>query len=49
MLIFSSQDFKFTSNYISHKTITFNNKGRLWINEKAKQLILQKNEIYKIY
>ena len=49
MLIFSSQDFKFTSNYISHKTITFNDKDRLWINEKAKQLILQKNEIYKKY
>ena len=36
------------SNYIPHKTVLFD-RDHLWINKKAKQLILEKNKMYKRY
>ena len=37
------------SNYIPHKTVTFDDRDPSWINKNAKQLILEKNEMYKKY
>ena len=37
------------SNYISHETITCDDRGTPWINEDIKQLILDKNHAYKSY
>ena len=35
--------------YISHETVTFDDRDLPWINKNAKQLILEKNEMYKSY
>ena len=37
------------SNYIVHETVTFDDRDLPWINQKVKQLILEKNEMYKRY
>ena len=37
------------SNYIPHETVTLEDRDPLWINKNAKQLILEKNEMYKRY
>ena len=37
------------SNYIPHETITFDDRDPPWINKNVKQLILEKNEMYKKY
>ena len=37
------------SNYISHETVTFDDRDPAWINKNAKQLILEKNGMYKRY
>ena len=37
------------SNYIPRETVTFDVRDPPWINKIAKQLILEKNEIYKIH
>ena len=37
------------SNYIPHETATFDDRDSLWINKNAKQLILEKNKMYKKY
>ena len=37
------------SNYIPHETVTFDDGDPPWINKNAKQLILEKNEMYKKY
>ena len=37
------------SNHIPHETITFDDRNPPWINKNAKQLILEKNEMYKKY
>ena len=38
-----------TSNYILYETVKFDDRDPPWINKKAKQLILEKNEMYKRY
>ena len=35
------------SNYTPHETVTFGDRDPLWINKNVKQLILQKNDMYK--
>ena len=35
------------SNYIPHETVTFDDRDSPWINKNVKQLILEKNEMYK--
>ena len=35
--------------YIPHETVTFDDRDPLWINKNAKQLIIEKNEMYKRY
>ena len=35
--------------YISHETVRFDDRDLPWINKNAKQLILEKNEMYKSY
>ena len=37
------------SNYILHKTITYDDRDPPWINKDIKQLILDKNHEYKSY
>ena len=37
------------SNYIPHETVTFDDRDPPWINKNVKQLILEKNEMYKKY
>ena len=37
------------SNYIPHETVKFDDRDPPWINKNVKQLILEKNEIYKKY
>ena len=37
------------SSYIPHETVTFDDRDHPWINKKAKQLVLEKNEMYKRY
>ena len=37
------------SNYILHKTITYDDSDPPWINKDIKQLILDKNHEYKSY
>ena len=37
------------SNYIPHETITCDDRDPPWINENNKQLILEKNQVYKPY
>ena len=37
------------SNYIPHETDTFDDRDPPWINKNVKQLILEKNEMYKKY
>ena len=37
------------SNYIPHERITFDDRDPPWINKYVKQLILEKNEMYKKY
>ena len=37
------------SNYIPHATVTFDDRDPPWINKNAKQLILEKNGMYKRY
>ena len=37
------------SNYIPHKTVTIDDRDHPWINKNVKQLILEKNEMYKKY
>ena len=38
-----------SSNYIPHETVTFDDRDTPWINKNVKQLILEKNEMYKKY
>ena len=38
-----------SSNYIRHETVTFDDRDTPWINKNVKQLILEKNEMYKKY
>ena len=35
------------SDYIPHETVTFDDRDPLLINKNVKQLILEKNEMYK--
>ena len=37
------------SDYIPHETVTFDDRDPPWINKNAKQLILEKNEMYEKY
>ena len=37
------------SNYITHDTITCDDRDPPWINKNIKQLILEKNQVYKSY
>ena len=37
------------SNYIPRETVTFDDRDAPWINKNAKQLILEKSEMYKKY
>ena len=39
----------FISNYIPHKTVTFDYRDPRWINKNAKRLFLEKNEMYEKY
>ena len=37
------------SNYTPHETVTFDDRNPPWINNNVKQLILEKNQMYKKY
>ena len=37
------------SDFIPHETVTCDDRDPLWINNNIKQLIQEKNDIYRIY
>ena len=45
--IFNTTIKNILSNYISNETITYDDGDPPWINKNIKQLILEKNQVYK--
>ena len=48
-MILFNKTIKNISNYIFHETVTFHDIDPPWISKNVKQLILEKNEMYKKY
>ena len=49
VLIFNETILTVFRKFVPSKTITNNDEGTIWINEKIKSKIKSKSELYKIY